>query len=96
MGIYDDLLNLKGSGTPYDSLAQATIIGAAYTASTMAGAPQDFIDFLMEIGFGEFGNAAYMLYDGLVEPSEIYGDSVLGLEDVLLFGDDFQGFNTGF
>jgi len=37
-----------------------------------------------------------MLYGALIEPSEIYGDIPLDLEGVLLFGDDFVGFNNGF
>lgn len=96
MGFYDDLLKMKGSGTPFDKLVPIPVAGASYAQLSASKAPQDFIDFLIEVGSGELGNAGYMLYDGLVEPSEIYGYTPAGLENVLLFGDDFQGFNAGF
>jgi hypothetical protein len=37
-----------------------------------------------------------MIYNGLVEYVEIYGEEILGEDNVLLFGDDFQGYCTGF
>ncbi|MET3448206.1 hypothetical protein [Ralstonia sp. 1138] len=96
MGYYDDLLKTKGSGTPFDKLVPISVVGDPYVKLSASKAPRDFIEFLVEIGSGELGNAAYMLYDGLVEPGEIYGYVPAGLENVLLFGDDFQGFNAGF
>jgi hypothetical protein len=56
--------------------------------------PNDYEEFLREVGAGEVGSASFMLYDGLVAARSIHGDS--GVEHVWLFGDDFQGFTFGF
>jgi hypothetical protein len=95
MGIYDDLLSQKGRGTPFDKLV---VLSEDEIASGSCGLdlPKDYVCFLSKIGAGELGNAQYMLYGALIEPSEIYGDIPLDLEGVLLFGDDFVGFNNGF
>ncbi|WP_139167243.1 SMI1/KNR4 family protein [Chromobacterium sphagni] len=95
MGFYDDLLSLKGTGTPFDKL-DLLPIGRVPALSSGVSLPQDYTSFLVEIGFGELGATAYMLYDGLVAPEDIYGEVPDGLEGILLFGDDFQGFNAGF
>ncbi|WP_199153383.1 SMI1/KNR4 family protein [Chromobacterium sp. ASV23] len=95
MGLYDDLLSRKGTGTPFDKLAQLPAEQAPILSPKLA-LPQDYISFLLEIGSGELGAAAYMLYASLVEPEEIYGEAHEGLDSIFIFGDDFQGFNTGF
>lgn len=58
------------------------------------GAPSDFLGFLQKVGAGEIG-ARLMLYDGLVNPEEIYGAEV-ARSGILLFADDFQGYGFGF
>lgn len=95
MVFYDDLLSLKGSRTPFDKLDPLPA-GRVVTLSSGVNLPQDYISFLVEIGFGELGDAGYMLYDGLVGPEDIYGEVSDELEGILIFGDDFQGFNAGF
>jgi len=58
--------------------------------------PQDYIEFLREIGAGEIGKGQYTLYSGLVEPREIYGEVPQEVAKIVLFGDDMQGFCAGF
>jgi hypothetical protein len=96
MSAYDDLVRLKGSGTPLDRLVPLESAKIADLKATFAAVPDDYVSFLQEVGFGELGEAAYMLYGGLVAPEEIYGEPDERLNGVLLFGDDFQGYNTGF
>ncbi|AXI03679.1 SMI1/KNR4 family protein [Aquirhabdus parva] len=95
MKFYDDLIAGKRVGTPLDKLESVSNFKLARIKSTHIGIPQDYISFLEEVGYGEVGESTYMLYDGLLEPSEVYGESFL-LSNILLFGDDLQGFNTGF
>lgn len=87
MGMYDDLLSQKGQGTPFDKLV---VLSGVEIVSGSCGLdlPKDYVCFLSEIGAGELGNAQYMLYGALVEPSEIYGGISLDMEEILLFGDD--------
>ena len=95
MGIYDDLQAIKGSGSPVDKLVPVSIGKLAKIRAEFGVVPTDYTSFLSDVGAGELGSAAYMLYDGLVEPADVHGDSS-GLDGILLFGDDFQGFNAGF
>ncbi len=59
--------------------------------------PVDYAEFLEDHGGGLIGNAAFCLYGGLLAPDEVY-DRVAadGLQGLLLFGDDLQGYCTAF
>jgi hypothetical protein len=59
--------------------------------------PQDYIDFLKEIGWGTIGEMYYAIYSGLIEPNEIYDPiRAKDLDGILLFGDDYSGYCAGF
>jgi len=43
------------------------------------------------------GSSAYMLYNGILEPDDIYdAETAEGLGGLLIFGDDMQGYCFGF
>jgi hypothetical protein len=96
MSAYDDLVRLKGTGSPLDRLVPLESAKIADVKAAFGAVPDDYVSFLQEVGFGELGEQAFMLYGGLVSPEEIYGEPNEQLNGVLLFGDDFQGYNTGF
>ena len=59
--------------------------------------PADYVAFMKELGWGEVGEAAYMLYEGLLTPDQVYDeDDERPLDGILLFGDDMQGYCSGF
>lgn len=66
------------------------------------GVPEDYLDFLREIGHGSVGVNGFAFYGGLVEVDEIMGhlyddeDSRPELKDILLFGDNYSGDPVGF
>ncbi len=65
------------------------------------GVPEDYIDFLREVGYGTVNGTYFNFYGGLVEVDEILGhlydeDSHPELKDILLFGDNFSGDAVGF
>jgi hypothetical protein len=91
--MYDDLLKLK---TPEKLLGNLTPVDETKLRSSHPDLPDDYVFFLSRIGAGMIGQGQYSLYTGLAEPSFIYGDLPPQLVGVLLFGDDFQGFNAGF
>ncbi|SDE97415.1 hypothetical protein SAMN05444679_1487 [Variovorax sp. CF079] len=91
--MYDDLLPLK---TPEKLLGNLKPVDAADLRRKHADLPDDYVSFLSRIGAGTIGRSQYSLYTGLVEPGFVYGDVPPQLAGVLLFGDDFQGFNAGF
>ena len=95
MAIYDDLKSSEGIASLVGRLTQ---LGSkvALKQKTFGDVPNDYIDFLTHIGFGEIGNSDFMLYGGLLKPEEVFGDSDPRLSNLLLLGDDFQGFNTAF
>lgn len=75
MRVYDDLIAVKGNGTPFDKLERVDSRKLVQTSASTGSLPTDYISFLAEVGFGEFCSAGYMLYDGLLEPYEVYGDT---------------------
>ena len=56
------------------------------------GIPEDYLGFLGQIGAGSFLSSSYAIYDGPIEPDEIFGlrdDS--WPPDLIAFGDNFSG-----
>lgn len=51
--------------------------------------PEDYLDFLTQVGCGSIGNSQYMVYGGPMTPSEIWDEAKAAtLKDVVLVGDD--------
>lgn len=61
--------------------------------ASYCGLPDDYISFLEKVGFGNVSE--FQLYDSPVRPSSVY-DDIEGLEQIILIGDDFQGYCFGF
>ncbi|WP_298468827.1 SMI1/KNR4 family protein [Psychrobacillus sp. FSL K6-4046] len=60
-------------------------------------APQEYKDFLMEMGFGAVSDGYFMFYSGLIEADEIYdAKENPEIKNILLFGDKFSGDAMGF
>jgi hypothetical protein len=91
--MYDDLLPLK---TPEKLLGNLKPVDEIKLRRNHPGVPDDYVFFLSRIGAGTIGQSQYSLYTGLGEPGFIYGDLPPQLVGVVLFGDDFQGYNAGF
>ena len=63
----------------------------------LKAAPQDYKDFLEEVGFGAVPDGYFMFYSGLIKAEEIYDASVNPeIKHILLFGDNFTGDAMGF
>ncbi|MED4531414.1 SMI1/KNR4 family protein [Metabacillus fastidiosus] len=61
------------------------------------GIPQDYTDFLKEVGYGSVGDSYFMFYEGVIEAEEIFDTEENGeLNNVLLLGDNFSGDAVGF
>lgn len=96
LSMYDDLIANKGQGNSYDNLVPLSADDAKALRTAFPGVPQDYVEFLEKIGFGELGESSYMLYSGPVESAEVYGESLDQIQGILVIEDDFQGFNAGF
>ncbi|WP_298212372.1 hypothetical protein [Acidovorax sp.] len=97
MGIYDDLFTLRGQGSLLAKLKPLEPAKLQKLVDRYPNLPSDYISFLTTIGFGEIGQAQYMIYSGLGESEFVFGEPMPPqLEKVILLGDDFQGFNAGF
>lgn len=55
--------------------------------------PCDYTNFLINVGFGDLGEL--QLYDSPIIPKYIYKDRE-GLDDIIIIGDDFQGYCFGY
>lgn len=60
----------------------------------LASYPQDYVDFMHQIGFGNLGSL--QIYNAPINPESVYPAHVQQLKTVVLFGDDFQGYCFGF
>ena len=64
------------------------------------GVPQDYLDYLREVGAGAFRECQFTVYGSLGTPDEILGESVPQLDDpslhILCFGDNVSGDLSGF
>ena len=60
-------------------------------------APDDYLKFLREFGSGEIETVGFMLYNGLIEASDVFDEETAAqFEGVMIFGDDMQGRCVGF
>lgn len=61
------------------------------------GVPEDYVQFLTEIGHGRVGAPRLSVYSGPIEPRDIYDPPTAeALAGVWLVGDDFTGFCVGY
>jgi len=97
MSIYDDLLIEKTQGGIFEKMRKVDSSIISILTSKYPNIPVDYISFLEEIGSGQIGNNEYMIYNGLLKPDEVFAsDSSQELIGILIFGDDLQGYNSGF
>lgn len=97
MSIYDDLLVEKTQDGILEKMLKVDSSIISILTSKYPNIPADYISFLEEIGSGQIGNNEYMIYNGLLKPDEVF-DSTSSQEliGILIFGDDLQGYNSGF
>ncbi|WP_338749562.1 SMI1/KNR4 family protein [Bacillus sp. FJAT-52991] len=96
MGRYADILK-KINEAPSDYNFQKMSKSKAEKELASIDIPQDYIDFLTEVGFGSVFDGYFMFYGGLIEADEIYDDvDYPEIKNVLLFGDNFSGDAMGF
>lgn len=97
MAIFDDLLLETRAGGKLEKFLKVDASVIERTIERYPSLPLDYISFLKEIGGGEIRSPNYVLYNGLLESNEIYDDvTAESLEDILIFGDDMQGYCYGF
>lgn len=61
--------------------------------------PDAYLAYLKEIGWGSFRECQYVIYSGLTDPEDIFGEETaarFGDKRVLLFGDNYSGDPAGF
>ncbi len=56
--------------------------------------PPEYLGYLREVGWGEAASG-HMIYSGPIPPQDIYG-ATFSRTDVVLLGDDFQGYCFGY
>mgnify|MGYP003819216665 FL=1 len=77
-----------------DRLTKLSEMEAQVLRAEYPGVPEDYLEFLMDVGYGDLGSL--QLYSGLISPWQVYPRGSSSLATVLLFGDDFQGYCFGF
>jgi hypothetical protein len=93
---YGDLLRDARTASVLEKLSPVSVDHLAALQNRFEGIPADYVAFLRDLGTGAVGNDQYMLYGGLLTPDEIFDDAPPEFSDLLLFGDDFQGWSQAF
>lgn len=97
MGYFDDKKSEKQSGGKLEQLEPVKTATIDKLRRMQPGLPIDFTSFLQELGSGEINKNTYVIYQGFLEPNEIYDqETAEELDGILLFGDDMQGYCNGF
>lgn len=94
MNRYHDLLAHRRSAGSIDKLGPVADEHISALLRDYPRIPEDFTDFLRGVGAGAIGPDRYYIYNGLVEPQDIFSDA--GFSGVVLFGDDQAGVSNGF
>ena len=94
---YNDITTLISSTAWASQLTRLNQSEVAFFKETYPHCPDDYLDYLHEIGWGMIGDGSYMIYEGLLTSDEIYDPLTANdLSHILFFGDDFQGYCAGF
>jgi hypothetical protein len=97
MGRYDDIANILSAATLESQLTPLRESEVLSLRAQYPLLPEDYLDYLREVGWGDFGNSSYMIYSGLLRSDEIYDpETADDLSHILFFGDDFSGDCAGF
>ncbi|SFA97814.1 hypothetical protein SAMN03159496_01294 [Rhizobium sp. NFR07] len=96
MALYGDLLQDARTASIMEKLTPVSAEHLAALEKQFEGIPADYVVFLQDLGAGAVGDDHYMLYGGLLTPGEIFDDTPPEFSDLLLFGDDFQGWSQAF
>lgn len=103
MGRYDDVLDFlaKHERKREARMNQRTTFTADELQAIRTkypGVPDDYLDYLAEVGQGAFRECQYAVYGGFTRPDEVFdAESAASLgKRVLCFGDNFSGDLGGF
>jgi hypothetical protein len=94
--MFEDLAAMKSKSRALSSLRPCDAETVGKIRRSQPGVPTDYIEFLRIIGAGQIGDGQYTVYTGLVKPRDIFRDVPAAIPNILLFGDDMQGFCAGF
>lgn len=97
MSRYDDLINILTDKNLINKFEKIDEEKISPEIEENHNIPQDYIEFLRDIGYGDIGDGYYMIYSGLIKSDDIFDEETAEeLKDILFFGDDFNGYCTGF
>jgi hypothetical protein len=105
MGRYDDVIAFlakveKPKERKMNSRTKFSAAQISKLRRQFPGVPDDFLDYLREVGAGNFRECQFKVYGSLGTPDEILGKGVFDWLDpeirVLCFGDNFGGDMSGF
>jgi hypothetical protein len=97
MNRYGDLLSALRKTDLIDEFQLVTADQLASLRKDFSGIPEDYVDFLGEIGWGTFGDGLFGIYEGPISPEDIYDPiTAARFRTLWLIGDDYSGYNIAF
>lgn len=93
----ESFLKSKKDDNVLNGLAVADDSSLNAIRAAQKNVPTDYLEFLQKFGSGEIESAGFMLYNGLLDASDIFDEEAATLfEGVIILGDDMQGRCVGF
>jgi len=90
---YKTLANTR----PFATLTPISKEEASELRQQHPGLPEDYIEFLEQVGYGSVGPNRFSIYEAPGEPSDIFDEETASAcGPVILIGDDFQGYILAF
>lgn len=96
MSQFDDLLKLKGTGSPIDGLTPGSVVDLHGIPPRGDEPLAAYVAFIEDIGSGVLTGDVMAIYNGLLKPAEVLDTPSTELANILLFGDDMAGTAFGF
>ena len=95
--MYEDLIVETGLGKMFSRLTPLTAEELTKIRARYPDAPDDYLAFVEEIGWGEVQGRTLMLYSGFALPTEVFdAPAAVPLSGLLIFGDDMAGYCFAF
>jgi hypothetical protein len=94
---YVDLASSLRNASLIEKFHRVTGDQLAALRTDFPGIPEDYLEYLAEIGWGTFGASLFVVYEGPISPEDMYDPvTAARFKSLWLIGDDYSGYNIAF
>ena len=88
------IANIRKKLSDVSQVTPVSIADVETLKAQFVGIPSEYVEFMSQVGYGEIGSIR--IYEAPTSPDAIYPSPQSDLSEIVLFGDDFQGYCFGF